>query len=98
MWKKIKYIAANDLIEWLDKRIKQKGITKEEKKAFCEVAGRIMVDMPRADVRPVEYGAWRSTLRGNIELFYCNKCRMLGNPTDKYCSNCGAYMDERKYS
>lgn len=64
-------------------------------------AKRVIAEMPAADVTPVVHGRWiGAPLCGNDNC-RCSECgswhnihaNLRGEPTQKYCPNCGAKMD-----
>ena len=62
--------------------------------------------MPAADVAPVRHGQWVEWLPGDCALimtgeemlYRCSSCDAKYSDAEgyKYCTNCGAKMDERK--
>lgn len=55
-----------------------------------------LLDIPSADVVPVEHGHW-IVQRGNYnEEFECSVCRHISKDGGNYCGNCGARMDGGK--
>ncbi len=61
---------------------------------YADSVDMCLLDIPSADVRPVEHGHW-IVQRGNYnEEFECSVCRHISKDGGNYCSNCGARIDK----
>lgn len=72
------------------------GNLPEKYKAFVR---RVLNDrnlIPAADVAPVVHGEWvlfRSSVTGELSLYFCSSCRAASTEKSNYCPECGAKMD-----
>ena len=72
------------------------GNLPEKYKAFVR---RVLNDrnlIPAADVAPVVHGEWvlfRSSVTGELSLYFCASCRAASTEKSNYCPECGAKMD-----
>lgn len=57
---------------------------------------RYVKRQPAADVAPVVHGEWvlfRSSVTGELSLYFCSSCRAASTEKSNYCPECGAKMD-----
>lgn len=62
-----------------------------------EDAYGVVQDAPAEDVVPVKHGYWREYGIG-YGMSFCSECEYNGEPTMKWCPDCGAKMDGKKES
>ena len=55
--------------------------------ALCKIIDR----QPAVDAEPVRYGRW---IKSGISSGKCSECGEISVDIGKYCSNCGAKMEE----
>ena len=84
-------IDANALVEILDEEYRNdKSISKL---LLISFAKQILSDAPTVEAKPVKHGHWIEVTSDDV-LWRCSVCKELQCCYGRYCSTCGARMDE----
>lgn len=91
------YIETEDILNYLESKIKSPVTTSVEKRLLSDMTKDIVLRMPKANVRPDIVSEWvpdmLELLTGEIvTLWYCRYCKKVGNPEKCHCPECGARM------
>ena len=93
-----KYIDTEPVIDWLDDGIKDPSISEDKKEAYRQMAAMMILDIPAAKVREDVTARIEAreigTLLNRIQttFYYCGNCHTVVQPTDNFCSRCGARL------
>lgn len=60
----------------------------------CNAFLRMLDDVPAVDAVPVKRGRWIVHYGNWADVYECDQCHHESKEGGKYCSNCGARMEE----